>query len=103
MFWELESLGIVNDESSVYDKFIDTIDYKNGRYENVILPDNYDFKFAQKIMDILLRFCVQKVALSADIEKAFLMVFMAYKNQLRFLWVEDDYTFPYSKGQDHVF
>ena len=54
-------------------------------------------------MDILLRFCVQKVALSADIEKAFMMVFMADKNQLRFVWVEDDYTFPHPKGQDHVF
>ena len=50
MFWELESLGIANEESSVYDKFIDTIDFRNGRYEvhlpwrdeYVILPDNYD-------------------------------------------------------------
>ena len=45
----------------------------------------------QNIMDILLRFCVQKVALSADIEKAFLMVSMAEEDRdvLRFLWVRD--------------
>ena len=42
-------------------------------------------------MDILLRFRVHKVALSADIEKAFLMVSVAEEDRdvLRFLWVED--------------
>ncbi len=42
-------------------------------------------------MDILLRFRVHKVALAADIEKAFLMVSVAEKdrNVLRFLWVDD--------------
>ena len=33
-------------------------------------------KFGQKIMDIILRFRCHKVALIADIEKAFLMVLM---------------------------
>ena len=48
-------------------------------------------KFGQNIMDIILRFCVHKVALAADIEKAFLMVSMSEKdrNVLRFLWVDD--------------
>ena len=48
-------------------------------------------KFGQNIMDILLRFRVHKVALSADIEKAYLMVSMAEEDRdvLRFLWVED--------------
>ncbi len=48
-------------------------------------------KFSQNIMDIILRFRVHKVALAADIEKAFLMVSVAEKdrNVLRFLWIDD--------------
>ena len=44
-------------------------------------------KFGQNIMDIILRFRVDKVALAADIEKAFLMVSVAEgdRNVLRFL------------------
>ena len=42
-------------------------------------------KFNQKIQDILLRFRVHKVAVAADIEKAFLMITMTEK----FLWVDD--------------
>ena len=42
-------------------------------------------------MDILFRFCVHKVALSADIDTTFLMVFVAEEDRdvLKFLWVED--------------
>ena len=49
-------------------------------------------KFCQNIMDIILRFRVHKVALAADIEKAFLMVSMVEKDMqgvLRFLWIDD--------------
>ena len=48
-------------------------------------------KFDQKILDILLRFRLHKVALTADIEKAFLMISMAEKDRdvLRFLWMND--------------
>ena len=48
-------------------------------------------KFCQNIMDIILRFRVHKVALAADIEKAFLMVSNADKDRdvLRFLWIDD--------------
>ena len=48
-------------------------------------------KFDQKILDILLRFRSHKVALTADIEKAFLMISMAGEDRdvLRFLWVND--------------
>ena len=48
-------------------------------------------KFDQRIMDILLRFRTHRVALTADIEKAFLMVSMSEKDRdvLRFLWVND--------------
>ena len=47
--------------------------------------------FNQKIMDILLRFRSYPVALTADIEKAFLMISVAEedRNSLRFLWVDD--------------
>ena len=47
--------------------------------------------FGQNIMDILLRVRSYKVALAADIEKAFLMISMAERDQdaLRFLWVDD--------------
>ena len=42
-------------------------------------------------MDIIMRFRVNKIALAADIEKAFLMVSMAEEDRdaLRFLWVDD--------------
>ena len=45
----------------------------------------------QNIMDIMLRFRVYKVALTADIEKAFLMIKVADEDRdaLRFLWLED--------------
>ena len=48
-------------------------------------------KFGQNIMDIIMRFRVHKVALTADIEKAFLMVSVAEKdrNMLRFVWIND--------------
>ena len=48
-------------------------------------------KLNQKILDILLRFRVNRIAIVADIEKAFLMVSMAEKDRdvLRFLWFKD--------------
>lgn len=48
-------------------------------------------KFDQRIFDLLLRFRMHRVALIADIEKAFLMVSVAPddRNTLRFLWVDD--------------
>jgi hypothetical protein len=48
-------------------------------------------KFEQKILDILLRFRVCRVAVTADVEKAFLMVSVVEKDRdvLRFLWVDD--------------
>ena len=48
-------------------------------------------KFDQKILDILLRFRTYKIALTADIEKAFLMVSVQESDQdvLRFLWFDD--------------
>ena len=47
--------------------------------------------FGQNILDILLRFRLYRVAVTADIEKAFLMVSVAEEDRdaLRFLWVED--------------
>ena len=48
-------------------------------------------KFEQRILDILLRFRSYPIALTADIEKAFLMISVSEKDQnvLRFLWVDD--------------
>ena len=48
-------------------------------------------KFNQNIMDILLRFCVYRIAVTADVEKAFLMISMDKEDRdvLRFLWVDD--------------
>ena len=48
-------------------------------------------KFDQKILDLLLRFRTYPVALTADIEKAFLMVSVTQRDRdaLRFLWVDD--------------
>ena len=46
---------------------------------------------AGNIFDVLMRFLVHQVALTGDIEKAFLMVDMAEEDRdvLRFLWVDD--------------
>lgn len=48
-------------------------------------------KFNQKILDILLRFRSHRIAITADIEKAFLMILMAEKDRdvLRFLWFKN--------------
>ena len=48
-------------------------------------------KFDQWIMDILLRFHTHRIALTADIKKAFLVVSIAEKDRdvLRFLWIDD--------------
>ena len=48
-FWSLDMVGINENEASIYDKFNDTIKFKNGRYEvelpfkenHPILHDNY--------------------------------------------------------------
>ena len=47
--------------------------------------------FGQNIMDILLRFRIHRVAVIADIEKAFLMVSVSEEDRdaLRFLWIHD--------------
>ena len=48
-------------------------------------------KFDQCILDILLRFWFNKIALAADIEKAFLMISVVPKDRdvMRFLWIDD--------------
>ena len=48
-------------------------------------------KFGQNIMDIIIRFRVHRVALTGDIEKAFLMISVTPPDRdfLRFLWVDD--------------
>ena len=48
-------------------------------------------KFSQKILDILVRFRSHRVAVTADIEKAFLMVSVreSDRDALRFLWAHD--------------
>lgn len=48
-------------------------------------------KFNQKILEILIRFRVHRIALVADIEKAFLMISVTPSDRdvLRFLWLKD--------------
>ena len=48
-------------------------------------------KFNQKLFNILIRFQAYRVAVSADIEKAFLMVLVEKSDRdvLRFLWVHN--------------
>lgn len=188
-FWELESLGIKDNESTVITRFEDSIIFRDGRYQvtlpwkdpEAVLPDNYQLshkrllsliarlkrdpstlqmydavikeqcekgivqivddpvikngdrihyiphhcvirhnktttklrvvydasarsggsslndnlhagpKFNQKILDILLRFRSYKVALTADIEKVFLMIGVDERDRdvLRFLWYDN--------------
>ena len=53
-------------------------------------------KFGQSIFDILLRFRLQQVALTGDIEKAFLMVSVTERDRdsLRFLWAAKPHVEP---------
>ena len=187
-FWELESLGIHEVETTLYDKFSTNVTFQDGRYRVSLpwkefhepLPDNYDLShhrmkgllhrlsqnsavlkeydrtiqdqlkngiiepvrlgepcsnpvhylphhavvrqdktttklrivydasakqkgpslneclhkgpsFNQLILDLLLRFRSYNVALTADVEKAFLMIAVAEHDRdvLRFLWVDD--------------
>ena len=48
-------------------------------------------KFGQKIMGIIMRFCIHKVALTADVKKAFLMISVSPQDRdiLRFLWIDN--------------
>jgi len=61
--------------------------------EGVSLNDNLFSgpKFNQNILDIIIRFHVFRIALAADVEKAFLMVSVNSKDRdaLRFLWADD--------------
>ena len=49
-FWELDSVGVIENEKSVYDKFVEDIDYVNHRYEvklpfkenQPMIEDNYN-------------------------------------------------------------
>ncbi len=56
-------------------------------------------KFDQKILDVLSRFRVHRIAITADIEKVFLMISVVPRDRefLRFLWVDD-----LSKDDPHV-
>ena len=189
-FWDLESLGVVKEETSVYERFVQKIKFDGHRYEVCLpwkeyhppLPDHrelcrrrllsllkrlrqtpqllteysaiiqdqldkvvhqpsrsnsdqthylphhavirrdksttklcivYDAsakltrsslnecsytgpKFGQSIFDIILRFRLQRVALTEDIKKAFLVLSMNERDRdsLRFLWVADPHVEP---------
>ena len=53
-------------------------------------------KFGQSIFDIVIRFCLQQVALTGDIQKAFLRLSINERDResLRFLWVVDPLAEP---------
>ena len=190
-FWELEALGIQDEEKTLYDDFTGAVKFENGRYKVPLpwrefrdpLPDNYQLsvnrlqgllrrlrqdpailreydriiqdqltkgivetvspdeatpetthylphhavvrrdksttkvrvvydasaksangpslndcllkgpKFNQLIFDLLVRFRSYQIALTADLEKVFLMVMVeeSDRNVLRFLWVDDPF------------
>ena len=52
-------------------------------------------KFNQKLLDILIRFQAHRIAVTADIEKALLMVSVEKdRDALRFLWVRNIHENP---------
>lgn len=48
-FWDLESVGIIDEEHTIYDQFRDMVQFRDGRYEvflpwkdsSEVIPDNY--------------------------------------------------------------
>eukprot|EP00731_Ephydatia_muelleri_P009272 Em0004g1610a len=123
-FWDLETLGIKESETSVYGNFMESTPSDIGSmgithylpHHAVIKEDKQTSKlrivydasarsnglslndclyagptFGQNIMDILLRFRIHRVAVIADIEKAFFMVSVSEEDRdaLRFLWIHD--------------
>ena len=71
-FWELESLGIMKEEPSVYDKFVQWISFDGQRYQVSLpwkentphLPDN--FELCRRRLDSLLRRLKQNPPLLAE-------------------------------------
>ena len=61
MFWDLDTLGIKKSDTSVYDNFIESVSFQDGRYcvrlpwksPRVTLPDN--FNLSQKRLFNLLK------------------------------------------------
>lgn len=61
-FWELESLGIVGNEPSVYEKFVQQINFDGQRYtvalpwkeNHLLLPDHFDLCH-QRLIGLLRR------------------------------------------------
>ena len=71
-FWELESLGVMKDEPSVYDKFVQQISFDGQRYQVGLpwkentppLPDN--FELCRRRLDSLLKRLKQNPTLLAE-------------------------------------
>ena len=74
-FWELESLGIPKDESSVYERFLQQISFDGRRYEVSLpwkeyhppLPDHYEL--CRKRLEGLLKRLKQSPQLFAEYDK----------------------------------
>ncbi|MCG8626064.1 MAG: hypothetical protein MJE68_29215, partial [Proteobacteria bacterium] len=87
-FWELESLGVANNETSVYDKFVQKITFDGSRYEVCLpwnpnhspLPDH--FELCQKWLSSLLRRLRQNPTLLSDYDSVI-------KEQLRRGMIEE--------------
>ena len=99
-FWELESLGIANNEISVYDKFVQKISFNGKRYEVCLpwkpnhppLPDH--FELCQKRLSSLLRRLRQNPSLFSDYDSVI-------REQLNRGMIEEVRN-PCSELHDHI-
>ena len=99
-FWELESLGIPREETSVYEQFVQKILFNGERYEVVLpwksnhppLPDHYDL--CRKRLFSLLRRLNQTPLLLSDYDAVM-------KEQLRQGMIEEVPN-PQRKLHDHI-
>ena len=92
-FWNLDTVGIKHNETSVYEKFMDEVKFKEGRYE-VRLPFKEDHPLIEdQYASTLTR--LKRLKIKLDVNKNLLEQYdMVMKKQLKLGIIEEVHTEP---------